>query len=465
MAQARPATAVVDIGKTNAKLVLVDERGEAFEIRTTPNRVVDAPPYPHHDVDALWRWLLQALAALVREGHAIEAITITAHGAAGMFVRPDGGLAVPMIDYEFAGPGELEEYDRIRPPFSETASPLLPGGLNVGRQVYYTQQRFPREFAQADSFLFNAQYWSARFSGVRATEFTSLGAHTDLWEPARARLSSLVRAQGWERLFPPMRRADDVLGPITREVVEATGLPAGCPVYCGIHDSNASLLNYLRAGDPPPFSVVSSGTWVILMAPGCDTVLDPSRDMLMNVDIDGRPVPSARFMGGREFQLLTTTPAGGHPVSLRPADIDAAVAAGAMFLPGFVPGTGPYPEAQGRLHGAQPASLDDTARTALATLYVALMTDVCLGMLRSRGPIWVEGSLAHSPQFLRVLATLRGEPVRGSSDATGATRGAWLLTRRQAPAPVVPATASPDVALAPALHAYREAWRKIVAGA
>jgi hypothetical protein len=33
--------------------------------------------------------------------------------------------------------------------------------------------------------------------------------------------------------------------------------------------------------------------------------LDPKRDTLANVDAYGRAVPSSRFMGGREFEVLS----------------------------------------------------------------------------------------------------------------------------------------------------------------
>jgi hypothetical protein len=32
--------------------------------------------------------------------------------------------------------------------------------------------------------------------------------------------------------------------------------------------------------------------------------LDPARDVLVNVNALGQPVPSARFMGGREYELI-----------------------------------------------------------------------------------------------------------------------------------------------------------------
>ncbi len=72
---------------------------------------------------------------------------------------------------------------------------------------------------------------------------------------------------GWSPLFPPMAKASDRLGTLLPEIAARTGLPATTPVHVGIHDSNASLLPHLLARDAP-FSVLSTGTWVIALAIG-----------------------------------------------------------------------------------------------------------------------------------------------------------------------------------------------------
>ncbi|MFM2355407.1 MAG: rhamnose kinase RhaK, partial [Pseudomonadota bacterium] len=45
---------VIDIGKTNAKVALVDlaTRTE-IAVETTPNRILPGPPWPHHDTEGL----------------------------------------------------------------------------------------------------------------------------------------------------------------------------------------------------------------------------------------------------------------------------------------------------------------------------------------------------------------------------------------------------------------------------
>jgi len=68
--------AVLDLGKTNAKLSAVSPEGAVLEQVSTPNRVLHGPPYRHHDLAGLEAWLLAALADLARR-HPIEAIVPT----------------------------------------------------------------------------------------------------------------------------------------------------------------------------------------------------------------------------------------------------------------------------------------------------------------------------------------------------------------------------------------------------
>ena len=159
--------AVIDIGKTNAKLALVDlaSRTEIAALRQ-PNRVLSGGPYPHYDVDAIWSFILDGLATLKRE-HAIDAISVTTHGATAALVDASGNLALPILDYEFDGPdGMRGEYDAVRPPFSETGSPALPIGLNLGAQLFWLQRSFPKEFDRARAILMYPQFWVRKLTGV-----------------------------------------------------------------------------------------------------------------------------------------------------------------------------------------------------------------------------------------------------------------------------------------------------------
>lgn len=413
--------AVIDIGKTNAKVVLIDS-GTASQIavQCTPNSIVDDAPYPHADVARLWSFICASLKQFHAD-HRVDGISITTHGATGALLS-ETRLVLPVLDYESDAPHASDEaYARVRPDFTETLSPRLPVGLNWGAQLFWQSRAFPEEFAQVRAIVPYPQYWAWRLTGELASEATSLGCHTDLWAPDKGDFSSMVDDLGWRDLFPPLRPAASVIGTLLPSVAAATGLPIETPVTCGIHDSNASLVPHLGKSETP-FTIVSTGTWTILMTVGGATAaLDPARDSLANVDAYGRPVPTARFMGGREFDALVP-----EIVDPTGADIAHVVDTGVQVLPSFAPGVGPFGDQKGRWT-VSPDALTPGQRTAAASLYLALMARSCLDLCGLGRTITLEGPLARNRVFGAALARLTGVPVYSSGDATGTSMGASLL--------------------------------------
>ena len=447
------AVAVLDVGKTNLKVAAFDEDRLIFE-RSTPNRVAPGPPYPHEDVEAAWSFALAALGEANRR-QKIGTIVPTSHGAAGALIGVSE-LAAPVMDYEYSAVEEIEDaYAALRPPFSESLSPKVPAGLNLGRQIAYQKWRRPELFRKARYFVAYPQYWAWRLCGVAASEVTSLGSHTDLWAPREGRFSSLVEALDILPLFPPLRRAYDRLGSITPAVAAASGLDPATGVICGIHDSNASLLPYL-VSRRAPFTVLSTGTWVILMSVGLSLdKLDPRDDTLANVDALGRPIACGRFMGGREYAAIA---AGGPSPDL--AAIERVLASGAMATPCFSGQGGPFAAVKGEIRG--PVAPED--RGALATLYSALMSDLMLTRMGvSTGDLIVEGSFAANLAFCQTLGALRPrQSVFAAADAAGTARGAALLAQWPPRRSIAAPPSVPRASIA-GLAAYRRAWGAQVA--
>jgi sugar (pentulose or hexulose) kinase len=444
--------AVLDIGKTNVKLALFDD-GRLLWEKSAPNRVLPGPPYPHEDVESAWNFFVDALREAART-HQISAIVPTAHGAAGALIG-ESELAAPVMDYEFTGVEVIEpDYARLRPPFSESLSPNLAAGLNLGRQLAYQKWHCPDLFANARYFVGYPQYWTWRLSGVAVSEVTTLGAHTDLWAPRQGQASSLVKALGVGHLLPPLHRAFDPLGPIQPEIAAACGLAPETPVFCGIHDSNASLLPYLVSRQAP-FTVLSTGTWVILMSVGLSLdQLDPRDDTLANVDALGRPIACGRFMGGREYAAIA---GGGGSPDL--AAINRVVASGTMALPCFSGHGGPYATTKGVIRG-EIAARD---RTALATLYCALMSDLMLTRMGATGgDLIVEGTFAGNLPFRQILGALRPtQRVFAAEDAAGTARGAAMLAQWPPSYPIA-APMPVDTISITGLDGYRGAWIRAV---
>lgn len=415
--------AVIDIGKTNAKLALVDLATlKELAVVKRPNTVLSGPPWPHFDVDGIWDFLLGAMAQF-HKSHGIDAISITTHGACAALISHDGDLAAPILDYEHNGPdASAAAYDAIRPSFEETGAPRLAMGLNLGAQLLWQFAEDPELRKNTVAIVTYPQYWGYRLTGAYACDVSSLGCHTDLWNPHTGTFSTLSDQLGVSDLVGEPRKCSDVLGTILPDIAAQTGLDPATPVYCGIHDSNASLLPHVLR-QTKPFSVVSTGTWVIAMTMGGHPVqLDPTRDTLINVNALGHPVPSARFMGGREYDAILR----GDAAEYTEDDIRVVAQNGPMLFPSIIPDSGPFQNRHAEWVGAEPPN-DSIERTVATGFYLALMTAECLALTGHNGTIIVEGPFAGNTSFCTMLATASNCTVEASGGTTGTSEGAALL--------------------------------------
>ena len=399
------AIAVVDIGKTRSKLTLWAEDGKPLWQADYANAIGAQTPR-QLDLPGIAGWLKRALSEAARLAR-ITAVVPVGHGAAGVLMTGEAPLCA--LDYEAAPPAELAElYDGLRDPFEATLSPRLAGGLNFGLQLYWLEHLYPDVWPGSARVLLWSQYWAWFLSGVRASEVTSLGCHSDLWRPLERQFSNLASSRGWAERLGPLRGAGEALGPIRPGLADELGLPRDCRIHCGLHDSNAALhgaRGFAELADRP-FAVVSTGTWFVCLGAGGagPAAYDATQDMLANVDVAGAPTPTARFMGGRDYETWM----GGA----------VAAASDPKLLP-------------------QAAALADWTRgpTALratrAALELARRTDRALALIAAEGPILVEGRFAADDAFAIALARLRPrQPVFRSTVIDGVALGALRLVAR-----------------------------------
>jgi len=233
-------------------------------------------------------------------------------------------------------------------------------------------------------------------------------------------------------------------------------LPIETPVYCGIHDSNASLLPYIYT-EKPPFSVISTGTWVVAMSiGGKDITLNPDLDTLINVTALGEPAPSARFMGGREYVLMT----GGLNCTPKKTDLDFVLSNNIMLLPAVVEETGPFKGRRSEWVGSEP-EIGSGKREAAIALYLALVTAKCLSNIGHDGKIIVEGPFADNFFFLDMLTVAATSEVFSALGKTGTSSGAAML----APGPIRARLTKEQPVSVPSelvdhLKIYAEHWKR-----
>jgi sugar (pentulose or hexulose) kinase len=459
------ATVVLDVGKTLTKASLWGPTGTLVERRSRLNARPEAGGYLVLDAAGIEKWLattLRDFSRMARIGHIIP----VGHGAAAALIR-EGKLHAPPLDYEYPIPAAIHlEYDAHREPFLLTGSPALPAGLNLGTQLHFLQRTEPEIWRGEPTVLPWPQYWCWRLSGRAVSEVTSLGCHTDLWYPVAASYSRTALNRGWAARFAPFARADAVVGPILAEWTERSGLPGDVNVLCGLHDSNAALLAARAAagGEGGDMTVLSTGTWFVAMrTPGNTRFtelanLPVDRDCLVNVDVNGAPVPSARFMGGREIEILMGAEAQRVETNDDEAQVaaaDAAVATGAVILPTFAAGTGPYGRYSGRWLST-PA--DPLRRWAAVCLYAALLTDTTLDLIGSKDCLIIEGRFSACTLFVAALAALRPDmAVYAAPSSIDVALGALRLLQPTLPPVGTLARVRP---LKIELNAFRKRWRQ-----
>lgn len=448
--EAADVAAILDLGKTRAKITLLSSTGAVLASRDAASEQFARKSAEAIAIEAIGAWCENTLVELYRAQPFAHLIAVT-HGATAVALFDKSKSAIAR-DYEIDIDAEISaQYETQRPNFSSTGSPSLPLGLNLGRQLF--SQHLTGDISGAEILLTYPQYWTWRWCGARGTDASSLGCHSDLWEPHTATWSSLAKNNGWDQLFPPLIEAGAVAGELNGALAERIKPAQPIRVYWGLHDSNAALAAFL--GERKSFTVLSTGTWLVAFAVGANRLsLDAARDTLWNVDVYGRPVASARFMAGREREAIAG--------QLPSADISALkslLQTDALVLPSFAPG-GCFPNRRGEIISSVP--ITDSLRAALASLYLALMIDAALDLIGSVGDIIVEGPIANDTAALCALAALRPQQnVMTTAINCVAQGAAKLIFGDTLPLPSTQAIAL-DTELIPVLNLRREQWRQFI---
>lgn len=454
--------AVIDVGATNTRVVLLDHALKEVASRRAPTGHLPGPPYKAIDQHALLTFVSESLIEL--DGlRPIDTIAISAFGATIALLDETGQLVLPIMDYLAEAPTHVDtEYSRIAPPFDEVFSNTSPGALTIGKQLYWIETEFPGQFARIRNILPFSAYIAHALGGNAATEISNLGVFTHLIDVKTCEWSSLVLQRGWERLFPPRQNAWDVIG---RFSAPGTGarLRGKGEILTGIHDSNANWLRYL-ASQTGQFTLLSTGTFVIGFDSGADLGgLDPGSDNFSFNDVFGKPIGCGRFYGGYEFdKLLNGTPASAASIT----GLADVIASGLFALPAFSDTGGPIADRgnRGRIIGG--AADEPHIRASLATLYYALMVDRMLDGLRSKSSIILDGPAARNTLLMGLIGALRSvQPVYASELSEGTTLGAGVLaqmkTHGQLPKLDIGLARQTPLEL-PGLEAYRHRWMTLI---
>ena len=295
------AIAIFDIGKTNKKLLLFDERYKlVFEQSTQLQETTDEDGFACEDVMHLTQWVQEAFNKIVNdEKFIIKAVNVAAYGASLVYLNAEEKVMPPLYNYLKPFPAQLlnkfyQDYGEESLIGKQTASPSL-GNLNAGLQLYRLKYEKPLLFAKIKWALHLPQYISYILSANLHSDITSIGCHTYLWDFQQQQYHSWVNQEGFFNKLPAIKSCSAIAGYTT----------ANIPVGVGLHDSSSALVPYLSSF-LEPFILLSTGTWCISLNPFNHTRLSDyelSNDCLCYLSHQGKPVKASRLFAGNEHEL------------------------------------------------------------------------------------------------------------------------------------------------------------------
>lgn len=253
--------AIIDIGKTNKKVLLFDESFQlVYENSTRFDEVLDEDGFPCDDIESIENWIQSEIKRIQKEGtYLIKAINFSTHGASIVFLGEDGKRLTPL--YNYLKPLDVDLYSDLfdayggKDEFSrKTASPAY-GMLNTGLQIIRVQQEKPEVWNKVAAVLHYPQYLSYLFTHQITADYTSIGAHTGTWDFDTMKYHDWLSDKNIKLPIPT--NGKDALSSSVNSQMIAVG--------SGLHDSSSSIIPLLKEHNDREFVLLSTGTWIIAM--------------------------------------------------------------------------------------------------------------------------------------------------------------------------------------------------------
>ncbi len=473
----------LDIGTTSTIGILVDSDGRTLALASRP--VALRSPHPgwaEEDPAEWWGNLCALIPDLLRQA-GIAAGDIAAIGVTGMvpallLLDADDTLIRPSIQQSDSR--TVAEVAAMRAAMPEADFVRRTGnGINqqlIAPKLRWLARHEPANFARIATILGSYDWITRRLTGAASLErnwaleagFLDIGGAAPA--PDLIALAGIV-----PRCLPPLRDAHQVVGQVTAEAAQATGLAAGTPVVagCADHVASAFVAGVTAPGD---LLVKFGGAGDILLA-----TATPSPDPRLFLDhhlVPGLFLPNGCMAtSGAVLNWIVQQWGGGlsHAALDTLAEAVPAGAEGLLLLPYFLGEKTPLhdPHARGTLVGLG-------LHHGMAHVWRAALEAVCFGF---RHHAEVLSELGHpvtrviasdggaaSGLWMRIAASVLGHPVHllhghpgsclGAAYCAGVGIGAFAdwsaIDRFVRPA----ATIEPDPAWVARYDAVYPLWRE-----
>ncbi len=246
-----PSLLGIDSGLTVTKAVIFDIDGTPLAV--SRRRVTQFIPKARHierDMGELWsataHAIREAIALSKRPASDIQGIAATAHGDGIYLLDEDQqplGRAILSLDSR-AGPIVNEWTDSDVAESAIELTGQIPHVSAPSALLAWIREMEPERYKRIGHFISCKDWLRFCLTGIIGTDRTE--ASTSFTDVTTQEYSEdALRLFGLQKLvhaLPPASRSDQIVGRVTREAANLTGLAEGTPVMAGLHDVTASAL-------------------------------------------------------------------------------------------------------------------------------------------------------------------------------------------------------------------------------
>lgn len=448
--------AVLDIGKTNKKIVIYNDNLKQLDSVYCSIPTIRDEELEVENVDEIERWFYKNLKIFSKQ-YNIKSVSISTHGATCVCIDNKGELSVPVVAYtnEVSDKFHKEFYELVGTPDllqEETGTAQVKPLINLAKLIFFIQKRFPADYKRTKNILMYPGYFGYKLTGKFSADYTYTGCHTYLWDYKNWKWSDVTEKLDIKSKLPTdVKNPGEILGTITEDMALLTGLSEDTVVTVGIHDSNSSLIPYLINGDDN-FILNSTGTWCVVMHPTKEYSFDKDeigKTVFYNISAEQDLIKTAIFMGGLEFETYMTILKEIHKrvdyPDFDPQLIQLVIDGNSNYIiPGIMKGAGQFPDtAPMVIEDKRIYSIDDITSInypdffknyeyayAVLNLSLAIQTKVSIDRVKATvgTPIYIEGGFRNNDVYMKILASMyKDNPIYTTNISEATSFGAALL--------------------------------------
>lgn len=233
----------IDVGTSSVKVVLFNALGnvlsEASEVVPILN---PEPEFAEQDMSVVWKStcsaIRQCLSGAKVTGKDVAAIGVSGQGTGCWLIDCQGnplGNAIIWIDGRVkALLDDWRKKGKSSEVFALSSNSLFTGSPSA--LLAWLRQNDPERFSNIGHFLFAKDWIRFMLTNVIATDLSDLFMFPLPLEGDWSKVPEILGIPEVREFFPPVRKAWEISGEVTKEAAETTGLSVGTPVVTGLVD-------------------------------------------------------------------------------------------------------------------------------------------------------------------------------------------------------------------------------------